>query len=112
MSLIVDTYDLSNGNTESTEVVSPNNWRVTATTTGCPAFQYVRVDFEVEDEAGNWSPLTDEDDHAIHITLRGNATKSVGALGVNGANGRVVVRPQTGQTGSASGTINVDSINS
>lgn len=109
MALIITAYDLAGGNEASTEEVAPSSWRVTATTTDCPALQYVRVDLEVEDEQGNWTSLTDDNDRAIHITLRGNETKSVNAIGINAANGRAIVRPPVDNP---SGTINVDSINS
>lgn len=109
MALIVTAYDLAGGNKLSDEVAAPNNWRVTATTTTCPALQYVRIDFEVEDTQGNWAVITDDNDRAIHLTLRGNETKSVNPIIINGANSRVVVRPPKE---SPSGVINVDSINS
>ena len=108
MGKIVDGYDLSGGNKLSDEVASPNNWRVTATTTGCPALQYVRIDFEVEDSLGNWAVMTDDNDRPIQMTLRGNETKSRNPIVVNAANSRVVVRPPKE---SPSVTINVDSNN-
>lgn len=109
MSSIVTAYDLSGGYKDSSEVATPNNWRVTATTSGCPALQYTRVDFYIEDSVGNWANLKDENDHAIHMTLRGNETKSINPIVVNAANGLITVRPPKE---SPSGTINVDSINS
>jgi len=108
MALIVTAHDLSTGNATSTEVVAPNNWRVTATTTGCPLLQDVFVTFEVEDEQGNWALLTDEKDHPIKMKIRGNSSESRNPIVVNAANGRVIVRPPVG----AEGTINIDSINS
>lgn len=108
MALILTDYDLSGGVQDSSEVVAPNNWRITATTTGCPALQYTRVDVYVEDEQGNWAIATDASGHAIHMTLKGNQSKSINPIVVNAANGLVTVRPPKE---SPSGVINVDSIN-
>lgn len=107
MALIVTDHDLSSGATTSTEVATPNNWRVTATVTGSNFLQFVTCYLEVEDTPGNWSPLKDNLGKTIQMMLRGNETKSINALVVNGANGRVQVVPNTDHDG----TINVDSIN-
>lgn len=107
MSKIVTDYDLSGGKTTSTEVVAPNNWRVTATITDAPASQRVFCHFEVEDEQGNWALLTDDTDRAITFVVIGNGIVSMNPIIVNAANGRVKVKPPTGATG----TINIDSIN-
>ena len=108
MALIITDYDLSGGVEDSSEVVAPSNWRVTATTTGCPDLQFVDIDFYVEDEQGNWANLTDDMGHAIKMTLRGNQSKSINPIVVNAANGLVTVRPR--KSGGV-GTINIDSIN-
>jgi len=108
MSLIVTGYDLSGGKTTSTEVAEPNNWRVTATITDAPVKQQVFFHFEVEDEQGNWAMLTDDNDRVITFVVKGNGIVSVNPIVVNAANGRIKVKPPTGATG----TVNIDSINS
>lgn len=110
MALIKTDYDLSGGAVLSDEVVAPNNWRVTATTTSCPAKQRVKLIFEVEDEQGNWASVTDEKDTVISFTLIGNETKSRNILVANAANGRMRIVPKE-MLEAISGTINVDSIN-
>ena len=108
MALILTDYDLSGGDTTSTEVVAPNNWRVSATIEDAPASQFVRLDLEAEDAAGNWFPLTYESGLPIHLTIIGNKTRSINPIVVNAANGRVKVHvPKAGGVG----TINIDSIN-
>jgi len=106
MALIVTNYDLSGGNTYSTEVVAPNDWRVTVTVDSAPVRQVTFFHLEIEDEQGNWALLKDDKEHPVQFSLKGNGTTSKNVLVVNAANGRVKIKPPNGATGN----VNVDSI--
>lgn len=105
--LIKENYDLSNGNTESNEVLVPNNWRVTATTSNIPEGYAVDIEFYVAGENGQYAPLTDEKDRHIKLTINKNTTASINLSGVNAAKGKVKIVVQE----NAQGLIDIDSIN-
>ena len=108
MALILEDYDLSGGAQDSSEVASPNNWVVTATTTECGSRDFNCVSLWVEDTEGNWTLLLDDDDKAFSMQLKGNETKRLNAFGVNANAGLARVVPVAG---SGVGTINIDSTN-
>lgn len=105
MALILTDYDLSGGKTTTSEVASPNNWRVTATVTDANARDLTFFLLEIEDEEGNWAVLRDDSDKSIQFFIKGNGTESRNVVVTNAANGRVRVSP------SGIGTVNIDSIN-
>lgn len=108
MALVITDHDLSTGAVTSTEVVAPNNWRITATVTGAAPYDGTHVGVYVEDEEGNWAVCTDDMGIPIKMMIKGNGTKSINPIVVNAANGRVYCFSATG----GAGTLNVDSINS
>jgi len=107
MALIITNHDLSTGSKTSSEVATPNNWRVTATVTGAKPSDSTHVGMYVEDAQGNWSPCTDDNGVAIKMDVKGNSTKSINAVLVNAPMGRVYCFSATGGIG----TLNVDSNN-
>lgn len=108
MALILEDYDLTGGATDTTEVVEPNNWRVTATVEGANSYDLTSFSMWVEDEDGNWAILRDDADKAIVMSITGNGTRSLNVIVANAANGRVHTFSATNGTG----TVTIDSINS
>lgn len=108
MALIKNAYNLAGGNSETSEVENPNNWRVTATTSGMPAGQSVELKFFVAGEDDKYAPLTDENYRHIKLEINTNTTVSINLGGVNAAKGKVAIVV----TDDAVGLIDIDSINS
>ena len=106
MSLIKTDYDLSGG-TFSVEVASPNNWRVQAIPSGCPADQILVMSFDIKGDNGDFVPLLDGNDNALKRNVHGNAGTSMNAFLVNAPTGRVKITVPIGSIG----LISLDSIN-
>ena len=57
MALVLTSHNLATGAVFSSAVSNiGGNWRVTVTTSGCPATQIVDVELWVRGEIGNYSP--------------------------------------------------------
>ena len=107
MALIKNAYNLALGNTESDEVTSPDNWRVTYTTAGMTAGKGIDLHFLVAGENNQYGPLRDRNRRPVIETVSENKTDSLNFGGVNAAKGKIEIKVPEG----AVGTITIDSIN-
>ena len=100
MATIINTYDLSGGNTTSTAVVNPVDVRFQYTIAGATdTTQAVYLVHYVSEDATNWAPLVDEYGMPIKMLIKGNDSLSRNIVGINASNLKVVAEVPDGAVG-------------
>jgi len=96
MATILDSYDLSGGDTLSSEVSAPNNVRVKwIVASATDSDQIVKLTFQVYDGGGNYIALKDEKLNDVIVHVKGNAESDINLLGVNSSSMKVKVETET-----------------
>ena len=91
MATIVNAYDLSGGDTLSTEIVAPNNVRIQYEVTGATSSQQVIwLTLQVNDGTA-YVDAKDENGRNVRFPVSGNAKASENFAGINSASAKVKV---------------------
>ena len=100
MAYILEDYDLSGGNTNTTEFTPQNFSRFTVIPSSI--VNSCKIELYVKGDNGSGYKAKDENGQAIEISLIGSDERGFNVAGLNAASAYLKVTPQSGETGSIS----------